>query len=240
MDASALLVVLSNASVNSDWCRREITAGLVRELEEKRVVILPVLVEACEIPLFLRDKKYADFRTNPDKGLHDVLEAIAQLVDPWMARIENPEFHTDFGLDWFPANDGTLVVRVMMVDHAEAFPFVASTEVVVRTNAATSQRFREAALRGEAESVIQEVMDAVDRAIDDGLDLTVLIPDNFPQHTAIELRGADTEGWVLSITARRLGTNTGADLVLHVGQQLSRLHEHIAEALGPTRRRRPG
>ena len=32
--ASALLVLLSKASVASEWCRRELSAGLMRELEE--------------------------------------------------------------------------------------------------------------------------------------------------------------------------------------------------------------
>ncbi len=32
--ASALLIVLSKASVASEWCRRELSAGLMRELEE--------------------------------------------------------------------------------------------------------------------------------------------------------------------------------------------------------------
>ena len=60
-DSSALLVVLSKASVASEWCRKELNAGLMRELDEKRVVVLPLLVDDCEIPLFLREKMYADF-----------------------------------------------------------------------------------------------------------------------------------------------------------------------------------
>src|SRR6266849_3850548 len=34
-ESSALLVVLSKASVKSEWCKKELSAGLVRELEEK-------------------------------------------------------------------------------------------------------------------------------------------------------------------------------------------------------------
>ena len=34
--SSAILIIMSQHSVASDWCKREITAGLVRELEEKR------------------------------------------------------------------------------------------------------------------------------------------------------------------------------------------------------------
>jgi len=42
----------------------------MRELDEKRVVVLPVIVEECDIPLFLREKMYADLRTNFNTGLH--------------------------------------------------------------------------------------------------------------------------------------------------------------------------
>ena len=47
--ASALLVVLSKAFVQSEWCKKEMSTGLVRELDEKRVVVLPVLIEDCDI-----------------------------------------------------------------------------------------------------------------------------------------------------------------------------------------------
>jgi hypothetical protein len=54
-DASALAVVLSRSSVESEWCKKELTSGLVRELEEKQVLVLPILLEDCVVPLFLRD-----------------------------------------------------------------------------------------------------------------------------------------------------------------------------------------
>jgi hypothetical protein len=42
-ESSALLIILSKASVNSAWCRKELNAGVMRELDEKRVLVLPVL-----------------------------------------------------------------------------------------------------------------------------------------------------------------------------------------------------
>ena len=72
--SSALLVVLSPESVQSEWCKRELSAGLLRELEEKRVVVMPVLLRDCKIPIFARGKFYADFRTNFDDGLKAVID----------------------------------------------------------------------------------------------------------------------------------------------------------------------
>ena len=56
--ASALLIILSKASVASEWCKKELHAGLMRELQEKRVVVLPLLLADCDIPVFLKEKKY--------------------------------------------------------------------------------------------------------------------------------------------------------------------------------------
>ena len=97
--ASALLVILSNASIASEWCKKELNSGLIRELEEKRVVILPILIEDCSIPLFLKEKMYADFRTDFDEGLRTTLESIAKVTNESQGRIDEPEWHTDWAID---------------------------------------------------------------------------------------------------------------------------------------------
>lgn len=72
-----LALVLSPHSVESPWVKKEINAALIRELDEKRVVILPVLIENCAIPLLLRDKKWADFRKSYEEGLEELLMTLS-------------------------------------------------------------------------------------------------------------------------------------------------------------------
>src|SRR5271163_1970376 len=79
-ESSALLILLSKASVQSEWCKKELNAGLMRELDEKRVLVLPVLLEDCEMPIFLREKMYADFRTNFDVGLRKLVDALLKVT----------------------------------------------------------------------------------------------------------------------------------------------------------------
>ncbi|MDB5888807.1 MAG: hypothetical protein JWM03_1679, partial [Rhodocyclales bacterium] len=80
--AAYLCIVLSPSSVRSAWVKRELTAGLVRELEDKRVFVLPLLAEHCDIPLFLRDKLYADFTDSYEEGFATLLERVAPRLDP--------------------------------------------------------------------------------------------------------------------------------------------------------------
>jgi hypothetical protein len=59
-------VVLSNNSINSAWVQKEIQDALSKELNQKRVVVLPLLLEEVTVPPFLKDKVFADF-TSKDK-----------------------------------------------------------------------------------------------------------------------------------------------------------------------------
>ena len=59
-------VVLSPASVESKWVKREVMVALEEEIEGKRVKVLPLLVADCTLPAFLRTKLYADFRPAAD------------------------------------------------------------------------------------------------------------------------------------------------------------------------------
>ncbi len=72
-----LALMLSPNSVTSEWVRREVNAALIRELDEKKVIILPVLIESCEIPTLLREKKYADFRKSYENGFDELVSAVS-------------------------------------------------------------------------------------------------------------------------------------------------------------------
>jgi hypothetical protein len=71
--ATHFCVIISENSLQSEWVKREITAGLLREIEERKVMILPVIIRDCKLPLLIRDKMYADFRKNFQAGLKVLL-----------------------------------------------------------------------------------------------------------------------------------------------------------------------
>ena len=71
-----MVVVLSPASVRSEWVRKELAEAMNKEIRQKRVVVLPVIYRRCEIPPFLTDKKYADFTTDSDSALQGLVRSI--------------------------------------------------------------------------------------------------------------------------------------------------------------------
>jgi len=57
--------VISKNSIKSDWVQKEISLAMTREIEDRRVTVLPLLIEKCTLPASLSDKFYADF-TKPE------------------------------------------------------------------------------------------------------------------------------------------------------------------------------
>ncbi|OLE53678.1 MAG: hypothetical protein AUG51_12520 [Acidobacteria bacterium 13_1_20CM_3_53_8] len=76
ISSSFLVIILSTASVSSPWVREELDAALMRQITDRKVQVLPVLKEACEIPPLLRSKKYADFTKKYKLGLDNLVQSI--------------------------------------------------------------------------------------------------------------------------------------------------------------------
>jgi hypothetical protein len=72
-----LLVLLSASSVMSKWVRRELSAGLAKQLSGQGVLIIPVLVEDCEIPTLLSETKYVDLRDHFEEGFRRLSDSLA-------------------------------------------------------------------------------------------------------------------------------------------------------------------
>lgn len=54
-------VILSPRSVASAWVQREVDVAMNQEIQGRRVKVLPIMYQACELPGFLLGKFYADF-----------------------------------------------------------------------------------------------------------------------------------------------------------------------------------
>ena len=68
--------IISSRSLNSQWVKKELDLASNREMDEERVVVLPILLDDVELPGFLKGKYYADFREE-DKYQH----ALGELLD---------------------------------------------------------------------------------------------------------------------------------------------------------------
>ena len=78
-DSDFTAVILSPRFVaQGPWAKEEYRTALSRQVAAKRVVLLPVLLEQCDIPALLTSKKYADFTRGFDDGFKSLAFSIAK------------------------------------------------------------------------------------------------------------------------------------------------------------------
>jgi CheY-like chemotaxis protein len=69
-------VLLTSQGINSGWVEKEWQSKIGEEATKKQKCILPLRVDDCQIPVLLRDKKYADFQKSFDQGIKELLYAL--------------------------------------------------------------------------------------------------------------------------------------------------------------------
>ncbi|MCG1024967.1 MULTISPECIES: toll/interleukin-1 receptor domain-containing protein [Dehalobacter] len=221
-EASFLCVVLSKYSVDSDWCKREINAGLIRELEEKRVVILPILTEDCQIPLFLRDKLYADFRNDFTTGLNALISALSKEINSNLGRVGTPQYLTDWGLDWgLLTPDDSFVLYIDSISFAkdQAWSILANATIVANDKA--TKRYKEYVDIGLDWVMKINVLTIFAENFSKGQELKLLIKDN--NRVTQEITVVDSKlgyEFKLIVSIRRLGEDTGKDILFNYGSIL--------------------
>jgi hypothetical protein len=232
-DASAVVFVLSAKSVQSDWCQRELSAGLVRELEEKRVVVLPVLLENCTIPLFLRDKLYADFRTDFDKGLQQVLESLARVASENLGRLEELDGHIDYATNWGHSDEGEVRLFGTIVQQSSKQPYSVVSHFEVALNEIASRRHLELVAAGAEVVARQLILDSV-AEIPDLNQFRVLLTDAESVFREIGVRDPKIDlGFWLSVECQRLGEDTGRDVLVPIGNVIKGLAAETRSRLRP-------
>lgn len=217
--ASALIIVLSKASVKSEWCKKELSAGLMRELDERRVVVMPALLEDCNVPVFLREKMYADFRANFDVGLHLLVDAIAKVTTADQGRIQEPDGTTDWSVDW-GFRDGFVELVFTIVHASSSTSITVLTEVTVTGNDVVTRRFMKfdaAGLGWMGRLILTEAL--VDIAEADRLGLILDSPKAQVLNRGLRDPKRNAE-YRVSIRCRRLGEDNGKDQFINVSSYL--------------------
>lgn len=56
-----IIAIISPDSIKSSWVRKELEWAMTKEINSRKISVIPILIKKCDIPFFLSDKLYADF-----------------------------------------------------------------------------------------------------------------------------------------------------------------------------------
>ena len=174
--------------------------------------------------MFLRDKLYSDFRTNFDVGLLAILEGIARVTSDSLARVETPEWHVDWSIDWGDDKENeTLFVHITAIEQTTEQPYSVLTQIHIDAKPVATERYYEMRKSGldwvERSAIIEMLESAATEK-----DLRFRLEDEKPQTAALILTDTKSPAaFHVQISLRRLGQDTGRDILLDIGGQLRAL-----------------
>ncbi|MDD5393064.1 MAG: toll/interleukin-1 receptor domain-containing protein [Thiothrix sp.] len=229
-ESSALLVILSKASVQSEWCKKEINSGLLKELEDKRVFVLPVLLQDCDVPIFARGKVYADFRKSFDEGLSVILEGVAKITNPNLARFKEPTYYIDHGMDW-SINKDLIVIRLTYIEQAKGQPYTCLTLIQVYIEGIAKAIYESRANGSDGAIARFRVIEALHEHLQKTGDIRPRLADQYEKTYTFEFLGGLNESYSVHIGARRLGDDTGRDILIYTNNLIERTYQHEKEVL---------
>lgn len=229
--ASALLVILSKASVASEWCKKELSAGLLRELEERRIVVMPVMLEDCDVPVFARGKLFADFRTNFDVGLRAVVVSVAKVTNPSLARFQEPTYHVDWSIDWGDVN-GDLAIILNFIQIPIKQPYTCLTNIEVLANPTATEVFHRNTSAGGEDRAKLHVLGVLNSYLSTSPELKPAIGSEREHIYRLTLNGSvPSETYSVRIGVRRLGEDTGRDILVNVTGLVAEGFQHMSSVL---------
>lgn len=115
-------IVLSPEALNSEWVKSELSAAWCRQMNTRKIIVLPIMYRNCNIPLFLADRKYADFRTNYNQGFIDLCHALGLKRTDSINTNNWRTFMTDKTANWKQYREDEFKELVTsLVDHAKKF-----------------------------------------------------------------------------------------------------------------------
>lgn len=75
-EADFVAIWLTRNAVKSGWVTREWESRLLDEIKDGSTRVLPLLAEDCDLPIFLKLKQFADFRSDYATGFQQLLKSL--------------------------------------------------------------------------------------------------------------------------------------------------------------------
>lgn len=111
-----VIAVISNNSVYSNWVRQELDWAMTKEIRGNRIIVIPIIIEKCDIPFFLANKLYADFTDKDqfDSMLGKLVESIDYHLRQSPQDCGDPAFGESVSLRYSPTNIPLTVCLILV------------------------------------------------------------------------------------------------------------------------------
>ncbi len=100
-NAEYVVVILSPRSISSPWVQREVDVAMTQEILGKKIKVIPLMLEKCDLPGFLLGKKYSDFTNESEyaDSLSELVKNIGIVFNRTALDGSGPKNHLGLAID---------------------------------------------------------------------------------------------------------------------------------------------
>ncbi len=189
-----------------------------------------MVVVNCDIPLLLREKKYADFRNSFENGLKEVLDTLGRVTNLEQGRLLKDAGHNvDWTIDYGYTND-VLTYQLTFINTSVDNPYSVLTEIILYANDEAKQRLEEYINHNLKVFADYYLVSMVNHALSSQDDLRVTLTDQNPQRINIKIADKNSSiKFDCVIKVRRLGNDSGFDSQLNISGIMADVYKHLSE-----------
>lgn len=75
-ESDYFLIAISEHSIQSEWVKKELNNAIIKEIEKRKTVVLPIKLGGVKMPSIISDKMYADFTISYKEGFSKLINTI--------------------------------------------------------------------------------------------------------------------------------------------------------------------
>lgn len=216
-EASAVVAILSRTSVQSDWCKKEINSALIRELDKSGSLLLPCVIDDCPIPLFLQEKVYADFKSDPSVAFKQLSGALRRWSNKLQSRMSVNNNAVDYGFSHGDCDHGLRFAEWTFIEHCIESQFTVLTVVRAFCDEAATVWWSDREKRGLAHIFLATTLQLIHHGMRKRL---FLIDGPMPQTYKMTLR--DKSGFEVDVVieVRRVGLDNGKSTLVPISEYI--------------------
>lgn len=214
--ASFVCIVLSENSLRSKWVGREITASLVRELEESKLTILPLVIDDSKIPLFLRDRLYADFRKDFDTGVNMIVNAVKDKYNLFSGKMINDKKSTSFSTD-IRKQSNSVVISLDIISEDDDADYFILTNIKFTGNSDVLKQYNIYESEGKANSFVKEIIKACGAAPDIA-NARIVIGGKEVKKVSFSISSSEGDiNFTVDVSSKKVGPDNGKFVLFNFG-----------------------
>lgn len=216
-----ICLVLSKNSLKSEWVQKEIEIALSKQSKENiKNLIIPVIIDDCELPEIFKDIKYIDFSKNGfDNGIKEIINKVAKKYNLLSGKFTNDEIATYFGTD-IEIFDKKIKINFDVISEDKSVDYYVLTKFVFIGNDKVLEQFKLYEESNESSNFITEII-GVCANIPEIANSKLVIDNKDAGRLSFELGESHGLNLKIFITSKKVGIDNGKSLLFSIGSLLN-------------------